>query len=271
MIYKTELSDKQKAMAERWGTLTAPIRPSKEVVDLYKRNIIIADKNNSNSIWGILGCTPEIRSIAGKYQVKITCIDHNPDAFYAYEVLSKPSIYEEYLFLDWRNLDFKEMFDIVLGDGSMSMIPIKDHPIFLKNLHNIIKIDGYAILKIYVLAPLLLDSTQKIFEWYRKKKDGTPIRILRQYLYPLWLNLNTLNMSDAEYQTNLLEVYQDGLITLKEYEELDFIKNPGVKVQYTKKDVFEQLVSNYFEIVRVDYAGDYPLSNVNPVYLLRKK
>jgi len=112
MFFQEDLSEKQKAMAKRWEKLTAPIRPSKGMVELYERNLLTAIKSSSNSIWGLLGCTPEIRSIAGKYQAKIICIDHNPNAFHSYKVLSKPSRNEEFLCTDWCVLNLKEKFDI---------------------------------------------------------------------------------------------------------------------------------------------------------------
>lgn len=271
MFSMDELSDKQRAMAKRWGKLITPIRPSKETVDLYEQNIISAGKNNSESIWSVLGCTPEIRSLAGKYGAKIICIDQNPDAFFAYKTLCKPSPDEIFTCSDWRILNYKDKFDIVLGDGSISMLPLEDHPIFLTNLHRMIKNGGYAVLRIFVVAPLILDSVKKIFEWYRNKNDDTPIRILRTYLYPLWLNENTMSLNNNDYQANLLEVYRDGYLTNEEYHELDITIIPGINTQYTKKEVFEQLVSRWFRIQKIDYPEDYPLANANPVYLLQKK
>ena len=258
-------------MAKRWGKLIAPIRPSKSMVELYEKNILSAIKNRPNSVWGLLGCTPEIRTIAGKYQAEIKCIDHNPNAFHAYKVLSDQSKYEEYICSNWLTLTFKEIFDIILGDGSMSMLPIKDHAKFLERIHRIIKPGGYAVLRIYIVAPLMLNSIQKIFTWYRKENNGIPTRLLRQYLYALWLNLDTMSMSNSEYQTKLLEVYKNGFITYEEYEELDITKKPGVNVQYTTKERFEQLISNLFEITSVHYVEDYPLSMNTPLYFLQKK
>lgn len=271
MVFQAQLSEIQKNMVKGWQKLTAPARPSKGMVELYEKNILTAIKNGPNFAWGLLGCTPEIRSIAGKYQAKITCIDRNPDTFHAYKTMSEPSRYEKFICSDWLDLNFKEMFDIVLGDGAMSMLPIKYHAKFLANVHQIIKSEGFAVLRIHVVAPLLFDSPQEIFEWYHKKNDNTPIYSMRAYLRALWLNMDTLSLSHAEYQTKLLEVYRNGLITFEEYKELDVIKNHGVTVYYTKKEIFEQLISPYFKIEGVDYAGDYLIHTNHPVYFLRKK
>mgnify|MGYP001202637840 CR=1 FL=1 len=266
------LTSQQKRMALRWQRYVSPIRPSKGMVELYEKNIGIVIKNKFEYVWGLLGCTPEIRSIAGKYQAKITCIDRNPDAFYAFKTICEPSKYESFICSDWLSLNLDEMFDIVLGDGAMSMLPIEEHGTFLKNIHKIIKPGGYAVLRIHTIVPLPFDSPKKIFDWYRNKNDITPIfSTLWDYLYSLWLNLDTLNVSHNVFLSKLLEVYKAGLINLEELEKLITDNDYSVLVQYSRKEIFEKQISGFFQIESVDYAGDYPLHRNHPIYFLRKK
>jgi len=265
------LTQKQENMVQRWKKHLPPIRPSNDIVRLYLKNMQTVLKERPNANWGILGCTPEIRSLAGMYQAKITCIDNNPDAFYAYKTISNPSKYEEFICSDWLHLNYKGVFDIVLGDGAMSMLPKKDHAKFLANIYKIIKPRGFAILKIHTVAPLILNTPQKIFDWYHEREDNFPIYSTRPYLYALWLNKNTLCLSNAEYQSKILEIQRNGIINHEDYNELNSIRNPVFFIQYTKKEIFENLISSYFEIISIDYAEDYPLHKNHPLYFLRKK
>lgn len=267
-----QLTSQQKNMVEKWEKWVPPVRPSKGILELFEKNILIALKNRPDSIWGLLGCTPEIRSIAGKYQAKIVCMDKNNDAFNAYKTICSPSKYETFVCSDWLNLNMNEMFDIVIGDGAISMLPLENHAEFLKNIHKMVKPKGHILLKIHVIAPLILDNTEKVFQWYRREKSDIPIYFAtRPYLNPLWLNPDTLRISNLEFQNKVQESYQKGIITEKEYMELNEVKKSKVQVQFTTKDIFEGSISNLFEIISIDYAGDYPLHTNNPVYFLRKK
>jgi hypothetical protein len=266
------LSHLQENMIKKWQKHTPPVRPSKGMVALYEKGVLTETKKKPATDWGVLGCTPEIRSLAGKYQVEITCIDHNPDAFHAYKTICKPSKYEKFKCSDWLDLNLHKMFDIALGDGAMSMLPLKNHVIFLANIHKMLKSKGLALLRIHVIAPPVFDSPQQVFEWYRRNKANTPVySTTRSYLYALWLEPDTMKLSNIEFLTKVQELYRDGIITDAEYEGLNDIKNCKVTIQYTTKELFEKLISSYFEIESVNYAEDYPLHTNHPIYFLRKK
>lgn len=269
---KNQLTNDQKNLIERWEKFAVPIRPSKGVIECYEKNILTAIKNKSKPVWGLLGCTPEIRSIAGKYQAEIVCLDRNEDAFHAYKTICSPSEYEKFVCTDWLDMPTNNMFDVVLGDGALSMLAKEDHSNFLTNIHKIINPKGFLVLKIHISAPLVFDSPEKVFEWYRKEnKDAHAYFAITSYLYALWLNPNNLKVSINEYMVKADELYQRKIITEKEYIDLNEVKKSKVSVQYTTKDIFEELISDLFEIISIDYAGDYPLHTNNPIYFLQKK
>ncbi len=267
-----KLTEEQKRRAEHWLGFSPPIRPSKSMIALYEKNISASIKDKANSVWGLLGCTPEIRSIAGKYQAEITCLDRDKDAFYAYKSICNTSQYEKFMCIDWLDMDISNMFDIVIGDGAMSMLPIENHVKFLTNIHQIVKPEGRVILKIHAIAPLIFDSPEKIFQWYRKEKSNTSIYLAtKHFLYTLWLDPTTLRLDNIEFMAKVEKLYQKGVITDEEYEEMGRIKKSKILLQYTTKEIFEQSISGLFEIESVDFAGDYPLHTNHPLYLLRKK
>ena len=154
----------------------------------------------------------------------------------------------------------------------MSMLPIENHPVFIANIHKLLKSDGFALLRIHVFAPPVFDSSQQVFEWYRREKSDTSIySATRSYLYSLWLNPDTLTLNKIEYMNKVKELYQKGIITNEEYKEMDCRKNFNISIEYTTKEIFEQLIYPYFKIIDVNYAGDYLLHTNHPVYFLQKK
>lgn len=273
---KNQPNTRQESMVKRWLSLSHPIRPSKGMLSLYEKNIATAMEGKPDPAWGLLGCTPEIRSIAGKYQAEIFCIDINPDAFYGFKEICAPSKYERFICADWLNINIDKSLDIVIGDGSMSMIPKEEHAKFLKNIHSIVKPKGYVLLRFNMINTLSFDNEEKIFEWYRREnRDKSIYYSTKPYLYALWLNDESLKLSNSEFQEKIKSLHKDGIIYDEEFEEMiecmEKFKKFEVFVQYTKKEIFEKLIFDLFKIISVDYAGDYPLHTNHPIYFLQKK
>lgn len=271
-MLENQPNKEQEIMAERWRKILPPIRPSKKMVELYEKNILTAIQNKSNPIWGLLGCTPEIRSIAGKYNAQITCIDRDCNAYHAYKTLSNISRYEKFVCSNWLDLELREEFDIVIGDGAMAMLPIEDHAKLITNVHKMIKPGGFASLRIQSVSPLVFNTPEKIFEWYRKEKPNEPVYFAtRAFLYALWLNPpHKLRLTNDEFFTNVQELYRKGIITDKEFEGLKDIKKSVVTIQYITREILDKLIFSLFEIESVDYAGDYLIHHDHPIYLLKK-
>lgn len=267
-----QLSKGQKVLAERWQRISPPIRPSKGMVNIYEKNILTFIENKPDAVWGLLGCTPEIRNLAGKYQAKITCIDRDNDAYYAYKTLCSPSKYESFICKDWLDLDLAEEFDIVIGDGSMAMIPFEHHGTLLSNIHKMIKPGGFAVMRIQTVSPLVFDTPEKIFEWYRKEKTDKNIYFTtRPFLYALWLNPpHKLSLHKEEFLANSLDLYQKGIITEDELEEFKEIKKSGVTIHYVTREILEQSVYGLFQIKSVDSGGDFLIHSDHPIYFLQK-
>src|SRR3989338_2394085 len=114
-----------KAKAMDWKNYLPPTRPSTSelaVIEKYFVELINAHPKKIFKL-AILGCTVEYRSLAHKYGMSVTLLDVSE---LHCNILSKqPMTYtgpETFLSMDWRKMETKEQFDIILGDLVVNML-----------------------------------------------------------------------------------------------------------------------------------------------------
>ncbi len=270
-MHKNSQSNDMDALRERRLKQVPPRRPSDITMNIYEQAVQQERSKNSAAIWGLLGCTPEIRTLAGKYKSKLICIDHDPDVFSAYLPLCKPSEYEEFLYSDWLELDNYNNFDLVFGDGSMSMLPIAYHQDFLKSVYQILKPGGLAILRIFTYGKSVFENPEDILEWYQKNMLQTQIDFATMFYFNfLWIDPVTLRTSPDTVKTNFKQLLNKDFLKDTGFREMEQIDYGRVHLQYTLKELFESQAANYFQIESINYPEDYPDYRNTPMYCLRK-
>jgi len=258
-------------LAEKWKSFTPPARPSEATLAIYEKHIT-NEKVHVKGQWGILGCTPELRCLGGKYHRPVTCIDKNPLAYAAMGLLCEPSDVETYVHADWLDTQLEGQFDIVLGDGSMSMLSPGQHQLFLQSVHQMLTPKGLAVLRIHVSDNLQFKSPQEVFDWYRHSCPEVPVyKATKTFLSLLWLDPVTRKTPPHDLFRNIDALYHDGVITREEFEGFQFARSSATDVHYTEKAVFEALCEGLFSVEAVSHAHDYPSHAHHPVYALRKK
>ncbi len=266
-----EISSMEKRIAENWQKRLPPARPSKDIVDFYEQAAVDEAGGRSGMTWGLLGCTPEIRSLAGKYQADILCVDKNPVAFSAFRSLCEPSKKEKFMCSDWLEADLPEKFDIIFGDGSISMLPLEKHEAFLASVHRMLRRDGLALLRVNLAEPNA-EGPGEVFAWYRKNHSDRQIYYaVKPYLGVFCLDAGTMKVNSEKMEKLVRELYESGAINSEEAEAFESAEKTPVEVQYTRKDLLESSMSLYFKIEDIYYAGDIFNNLHRPVYRLRKK
>ena len=269
---KAETNDLEKKMAARWKRLIPPSRPSKDYMALYEKYVLLEAEKKDKLTWGLLGCTPEIRSLAGKYQAEILCIDNNPAAFPAFRLLCEPSKNEKFLCSDWLDVNLPEKFDVILGDGAVSMLPLEKHEALLNSIYKMLKPEGIALLRIHVIAPSQFENPRQIFDWYRENAADKPVYYAtKPHLNQFCLDPETMKTNINLLQNMIQNLYTDKIIDTEEFEAFEKLKDGSTELQYTKKELFEQIVAPYFKIEGIYYARDFPNGLNRPLYHLRKK
>jgi SAM-dependent methyltransferase len=260
------------ALRERRLKQVPPRLPSADTLTLFDKILMPEATKYSPSKWGLLGCTPEIRTLAGRCPSKVTCIDHDQYAYSAYLPLCKPSEHEEFLCSDWLEINHQNAYDIVIGDGSMSMLPISNHEHFLKSVYQILKPGGLAVLRIFTYGKSVFKSPEDILKWYKTKMTDSQIDFATMFYFNfLWIDLETLRTSPEIVKINIKDLVDNKVLSEKEFNDLEQIDYGKVHLQYTLKELFESQIVSYFDIENIVHPEDYPDWQNTPIYSLRKK
>lgn len=125
----------KRLLLEQWQDISAPIRPSEEECNLYEEYVKRAAIDGRSKLL-ILGATPELRDIALRHNLKPVCCDHDIRVWEAMKLFMEESGEEDYFHLDWLEISEDARYDIVLGDGSLNMIPQDSFGLYVKKQPN---------------------------------------------------------------------------------------------------------------------------------------
>ncbi len=256
-------------LLEFWKGRKPPIRPSQHIMNIYEAHITDLGLEKSGT-WGMMGCTPELRSLAGKYNRPLTCIDMNVQSYTALRPLCDPPEQENFVHSDWLAVDLPEAFDLILGDGSMIMLPQERHQGFLDSIHRLLKPGGYAIMKIMSSDNWQFESVEEILDWFRANhRENHPINYL-SHLGFQWMDWDTMTIRKDVYTEKLGELKRDKLITPKEYQDL-LANRMTVDLFCSSHDRFVQMLGDSFEILDIERPNDFLCSEHYPMYTIIKK
>ncbi|QRN85524.1 class I SAM-dependent methyltransferase [Clostridia bacterium] len=252
-----------------WKAMIPPARPSKEMLALYENSLLRLQYDQTGE-WGLLGCTPELRTLAGKYNRPLACLDINSNSFTAMTPLCSPPKEETFVECDWLEADLPEAFDLILGDGSMIMLPQELYPPFLDNVHRMLKPGGHIITRLLSCDGKTFASAREAIDFFRANVKGKePLVNMLTDFWILCLNRETMAIERADYSQWLNDLYHDGVLTKEEYLELDTpIMN--VDLHCTSRERLKALVANKFTIVSIEAPTDFIGGHYNLVCTLQK-
>ena len=260
--------------AKNWHLFLPPARPSKGELAQYERAVLSFSANCHQALtWALLGSTPEIRSLAAKYQHEILCIDKDRGVFETLRLLVNPQHSETFICSDWLTAENANPVDIFFADGSLNMLPPNKHEALLGKTYNRLTPRGWLLIRVHLAESSKFTSPQEVFEWYRKSKIKEPVfTATRTHLDMLWLEPETLRLNFVEFHKKIQGLYDEKRITKKEFEEYNKVLHFNkINLYYTTRESFECLVSIFFHIESVSYGGDYTGYTHHPIYVLRKK
>jgi SAM-dependent methyltransferase len=253
-----------------WQAMVPPARPSKEMLSLYESSMLNLNLDKMGE-WALMGCTPELRSLAGKYQRPLTCIDINSNSYTALTPLCDPPEKEQFVQGDWLETDMPEAFDLILGDGPMVMLPQEQYPELIDSMYRLLKPGGYVITRILSDDDQMYASAKEALDWYRDNYKGKePLACMLTDLWLICMDREAMAITKTDYVQWLNELYQDKIITQDEYKELDSpIMN--VDLHCTNRQYLERLLGDKFEILSIEKPTDFVGGCYYPLYTLRKK
>ncbi len=258
--------------ARAWHLFMPPARPSLDEVALYERLLVEHDAV-ANARWVLLGCTPELRSLAARHRRDLLCIDKNPHVFDVLRSMVSPRFSERFLCAEWLKATIPAAADVVLGDGSLNMLPGSKHAAFLRRVANMLAPGGMAILRVHLFEPPRFTSSAEVFAWYRAVAAPEPVfSATRTHLDMLWASRRTRRVHFPDYHRKVQQLYSANVITLPEFEAYNrLLRFNKISLYYTTRDRFEAMAARWFTICGTHGAHDYTGAAQHPLYFLRKR
>jgi hypothetical protein len=255
--------------AEVWGRLRPPARPSPGDVEQYEAALRAEVASGRRAACLILGATPELRSLAHRCGCDVVCADADRSMFETLRSMVQPAGPEEFLRTDWFELPGARRFDVVLGDGSVNMVPVGRHGELLGVLARVTRGGGAAVLRVHLRTAPTFASFEEILAWYRREHGDQPFfPTVRTPLYMLWMERRGTDTIDTgEIHRYLDSLRAGGVLTQEEFSS----KAPtGLVLHLPRAEAFECLASRWFAIERVRHGADYGFPDSHPIYVLRR-
>lgn len=251
-----------------WRNTRFPARPSKEEIVVFDSLM----KNSKNKRMLILGATPELRDLAFKNKLKVTCADINEDMLKGMKQLMQyQNDNEKLVKCNWLKMPFPDNhFDLVFAEQSINIIEAKHFDDFLKEVKRVMKENSRFVLKTMIMRDI---NEDEIIQRYRMEKRDI------SYLYDMLVNDSKHYKNNqrghkefAAYFDNLLKL---GKITRKEHAEYynvyGMITKADLRLNSMKKKEFERLLKKYFKIKDILYGEDFDKHVNHPIYVLEKE
>ncbi|MDP7180505.1 MAG: class I SAM-dependent methyltransferase [Candidatus Woesearchaeota archaeon] len=217
--------------------------------------------------------TVEFRYLCKSNNVKYKCIEYEKENFLELQqfLIHKDST-KNLIESDWRDMKFKETFDVFIGDLATTVTPVKDHDEIFKNIKNHLNPNGRLILKVPLRENNNILTHEQIFSKYRKNLS---------HLNPFSAVWNEVVLADYDFKEDtmnsntslnkLTESYKKHIIT--KYEFTEYKKRWGVmgdfKMNIPLKGKFLKKLKKHFTIEKITSGNDLYKKDV-PIIILKK-
>lgn len=263
-----------KEISHKWTNMTWPNRPSVSELALYtsvlkQSNLLFPHKKSCL----VLGSNVEFRDWAFEENLDVYLMQNNDDYHLAtYRELRHKEAPYTLIYEDWKNINFNNRFDFIVGDESVSNLDTTNIEPFIKNVANSLTNNGYFFSRTYLKPKNYLAKTiEQIFEEYSKVQHLNPLAYCIFDLTMLCLDKN--NYVDFHKLESLIKnAYNKKLINTETYK---FFMNIGLSSMAFKffvpiKEDYEQIIQKYFIIESIKFTDDVGSNNF-PIYILKKK
>lgn len=261
-------------IANSWKNYTPPARPAKsdlKVIEKYFKDYIKV--NNFLPKVLILGVTPEFRDLCAIYNLSVVTVDINLDMKKSMDYLVKrKNKKEKFLLSDWLTVNkklLKNSFDFILSDFSVNNIPQIDRHKFFLGINNILKKEGYFITRDFV-AKNNRKNLFKIMNRYLRKKKVNYTELWWDLLFNITYSERKRIITDSKFKNlDTKSLKPRAIKVLNNFFMIYSILDKEWTV-YTKVQQ-EREYKKYFSIVNIFYNKDYYLSEICPIYILKKR
>ncbi len=267
-------------VAQVWTKVVGPSRPTISELSIYTKYAHgLQNKLNRRLDILILGSTPEFRDWAYEENMNVTIIDFSLDYHekisreIKHKIILETNEKEKLVIEKWENMDFKEEFDIVIGDLAIGNVEPPKLETFISNVSNALREDGLFLGKSFFKPDDYKSVSHKQLanEYYSKYQGYHPYSY---FVFDLVMNCldekNVLCFKDL--YNEVVSLKTAGLITDTESE---CFQNVGwdteMKFGFYVPNIkdYEMLINRYMKIEKIEYGMDVYSKNF-PLYIIRK-
>ena len=252
--------------AERWASVTPPMRPSPVEMARYEKALLEAKPAAGASVL-ILGSTPELRSLALKHGLATTGCDIDDGVWKALTSLRAFEGEEGFIRGNWLNLAESVRYDVILADCSFNMLTWEEMPILAAKVRALLKEDGVSIQRIQA-APesLTLDMIGPAVASYRRESHRLSLFFYIIFLCEAMRNLHRPEMSNREF-------FEWAVIPHLTPEERDRMRPALVdrKFGYLKWGDMRAILERNFTVVREEKSTEPGIWDTASIFVLKRK
>lgn len=258
-----------------WKKAKPPLRPSKKTLVVIENYLDqkIKQKGSETKVL-ILGSTPEFRSLVISKELIPTVADFSETIYKGWGTMRTHKGKERFIKQDWREINLKEKFDIILAEASMTVLSKKDMPRFLSKQAELLAQDGYFLNKVWVYLPDKIKSMEEIVKHYRKYHKGKHFMSIYSPLIYTWFCDQKKNetISLQELYFTFKQLYESGILTTKEFSSIkDFgHENSLLQLCLPPKAEIIKLIKHYFNIQSTRIT-EHPFGEICPLFVLTHK
>ncbi len=228
-----------------------PWKPSSERITIYRKLIKRYVKGNKVLV---LGATPEVRDMLARLKFNATLIDISPMMVKAMTSLRRTKSNEKIIIHNWLTAQFKDKFDLILGDSVVNNLHPKQLNTFFKQLTKWMAPQGVLILQNSVLLTPLSSikiSLEQIVKKIKNQPKGYKNYLDKAHDYlAYWYSTAKNHLNDlGKLEILLAQLYQKGILTKKEFFMMKMGFNSPTIISFYQDKEFRKILSRHF-IVR---------------------
>jgi hypothetical protein len=265
-----------KKLAKIWLNYVPPSRPSNSELCIYTKYLRDVQKSlNRKAELLVLGSTVEFRDWGYEQNLNVTVIDYSIDYYRESSLGARHrNLKEQLVNKKWQEMDFKNKFDVIIGDLVIGNLKSHEVPNFLERVSQSITENG-------------LFMTKSLFK--NEKKPKSIEELLKNYYtnynhhHPFSKMMYDLNLACMDHQNELLDfqvmwghlydAFRGGILkkeTMDVFSKLGWKDNMKFQFYIPNFEIWEHMVKKYFKGFKKEYGDDVYSQDI-PVYVMYNK
>ncbi|MBU1178222.1 class I SAM-dependent methyltransferase [Patescibacteria group bacterium] len=261
--------------AQQWALYGPPQRPSRSEVGVFSQ--LLKDLP-AHSKGLVLGSTPELRDLLHDHGLEVTVVDIQPLVIKILrDFMENKDRSENEVEASWLDTPFvSQKFNVIVGDWIFGNVPFAEQDNLTKEIHRILKNDGYFIHRHHYFYQPRKKITDILSEYGDLKKINENWLVFDLVLLsttPQNSYVQSPRVVKEELQHHIKKSAKENRVLLQKYHDIFHQQLPRDDKLwwYGPRAGMEAIYQKYFDIAAVKYGNDHKFTDICPIYFLKKK